>query len=286
MKHADNMKIFQYGDNEWVTYGDIVNSLKAVEADCCEVLLLHTGITFGLPSKELNRKKLVSVLYDAITELGVKTLVFPTFTFSFPNGEVYDIVNSKTKMGMINEYARKLPNAVRTEDPLMSFCVIGENLELTQITGNRSLGPGSFFDNLHKTDNVNILFFGVNLEECYTYQHYVEERLRVPYRYDKEFCGKVIDAKNCERQEKYILYVKYRDIKPFTPPEFEQYLLSHNYYKKVKVGNSYISCFREKDAYRETKQWIENDINGFLAEPYDKMPLIKEYHYGNVTTVQ
>lgn len=286
MKHNENLKIFQYGRDKWVTYKDIVDSLKMVGADDCEVLMLHTAISFGIPSKGLKRRELVSLLYDAITELGIDTLVFPTFTFSFSNMEVFDINNSKTKMGMINEYARNLPEAIRTNDPLMSFCVIGKNKQLINITGNRCLGKGSFFDNIHNTENVNIVFLGTNIEECFTYQHYVEEHMRVPYRYDKEFTGKVIDQKGNMSEKTYILYVKYRDVILNEHSGFEQKLIENGCYKKVTLGNSAVSCIKEVDAFRETKKWIENDINGFLAEPYDTKPLVKEYSYGNVTTVQ
>lgn len=286
MKHDEDMKIFQYGDNQWVTYKNIVDSLKSVGADQCDVLLLHTGITFGLPARELKRGELMSVLYDAINELQIKTLIFPTFTFSFSNHQVYDVKESKTKMGMLNEYIRKQSEAVRSIDPLMSFCVIGENKEIIKTEGKASLGKGSVFDNLHHTDNVKILFFGAKLEECFTYQHYVEEQLRVPYRYDKTFTGTIIDNSGEEYEDKYTLYVKYKNVVPFTPPQFEEELIKNGYFMKRKLGNSYVSCFSEQDAYRETKRWIDEDVNAFLAEPYDTKPLVKEYRYGNVTTVQ
>lgn len=286
MKHESNMKLFQYGENRWVTYKDIVDALEKVGANQCDVLLLHTGITFGKLEKGLKRSDIVAILYDAITELQVKTLIFPTFTFSFCNNQTFDIKNSKTRMGMLNEYARKLPLAIRSKDPLMSVCVIGEDKNLIRTEGNISLGKGSFFDNLHQTKNVKILFFGARIEDCYTYQHYIEEKLRVPYRYDKKFTGKIILENGMEYEDTYTLYVKYKDIIPVTPPEFEEELIQRKILKKVSVGNSFISCFSEIDAYNETKRWIENDINAFLAEPYNTKPLIKEYQYGNVTTVQ
>ena len=286
MKHDKDLKLFQYQNNQWVTYQNIVDSLIAVGADKCKILLLHTGITFGLPAKELKRKEIAAVLYDAVTELGVETLVFPTFTFSFSNGEDYDVLHSRTRMGMINEYARKLPDAIRTMDPLMSFCVIGKEKGLTDTKGTKCLGAGSFFDNLHHAEDVKIAFLGANIEDCFTYQHYVEEQLRVPYRYDKEFTGKIINQEGIEKDVTYTLYVKYRDVIPYTPPEFEEQLMKQGYLRRVELGNSHVSCFNETDAYRETALRIKENVNYFLAESYDTNPLVKEYSYGNVTTVQ
>ena len=100
MRRAADLKLFQDRDKNWVTYGELVQAMRDVKADDCDVLLVHTDLSFGLPTRELKRKELVAVLYDAICELGVKTLVFPTFTFSYGNREDYDVKNTKCKMGM------------------------------------------------------------------------------------------------------------------------------------------------------------------------------------------
>lgn len=286
MKRDENLLLFQTRDKQWVTYGNLVNAMRKVKADDCDVLLIHTDLTFGLPNREWKRKELVEILYDAITELGVNTLVFPTFTFSYGNREDFDVRNSKCKMGMLNEYARQRPDAIRSLDPLMSVCVIGEHKELALVSGNKSLGEGSFFDRFHQIENARILFFGSQLGQCHTHMHYVEEHLRVPYRYDKKFEGHIIDYDgNCTEDER-ILYVKYRDVQPGVPPAFEEELIKQHLLLKEKVGESSVACFTEKAAYEQAVEWLQRDINCFLLEPYDTKPLVKEYSYGNVTTVQ
>ena len=91
MKREENLKLFQDREKKWITYGDLVRAMKEVKADDCDALLIHTDLSFGLPTRELKRKELVEVLYDAICELGVKTLIFPTFTFSYGNREDFDV---------------------------------------------------------------------------------------------------------------------------------------------------------------------------------------------------
>ena len=76
MRRAADLKLFQDRDKNWVTYGELVQAMRDVKADDCDVLLVHTDLSFGLPTRELKRKELVAVLYDAICELGVKTLCF------------------------------------------------------------------------------------------------------------------------------------------------------------------------------------------------------------------
>jgi aminoglycoside 3-N-acetyltransferase len=280
------MRLFKVNENTWVTYNDIVQACLKVDAHKCEALFIHTELSFGILNKELKRTELLDIIYDSLCELGVKTLIFPTFTFSFANGEEYNVQKSTCKMGMMNEYMRKRNDAIRSLDPMMSVCMIGENRELMKVEGNKSLGEGSFFDRFHKAENSRIMFFGTEMRQCNTHMHYVEERLRVPYRYDKEFNGTIIDYDGKEKRKTQILYVKYRDILPNVPIAFEEDLIQSGLMKKVKLGKSYISSFKEKAAYEKTVEWLKRDVNCFLEEPHNTKPFVKEYSYGNVTTVQ
>ena len=287
MMHNDaSLPLFCLDNGSCLTYGDIVGALYAVDADKCEVLLVHTEISFGRINPELRRNDLLRLLYDALNEMKVKTMVFPSFSFSFSNHEVFDIKKTKGRMGALNEYIRKLPGTVRTLEPQMSFVIVGDNKDIGRINGRHSLGTGSVFDNLHNTENVRILFFGPELSQCFTHMHYVEEQLAVPYRYNKDFSGTIIDDNGNVYEDTYTLFVKYKNVIPDVPATFDNYLIKNGFLKKVKLGNASIQCFTEKDAYNETAKWLRNDINGFLAEPYDKYPLVKGYNYGNVTTVQ
>jgi hypothetical protein len=101
-----------------------------------------------------------------------------------------------------------------------------------------------------------------------------------------EFEGNIIDENGVSRPDKRILYVKYRDVLPAVPPSFEQELIDEGLFLKQKVGDSFIACFTEQVAYDKEVEWLTKDVNCFLAEPYDTKPLVKEYSYGNVTTVQ
>lgn len=280
-----DMKLFEYQKDKWITYGELLEALKKVEADKCEVLLLHTAMEFGMPNRQFKRKELAEIMFDIIDQLGVKTIVFPTFTFSFANKQDYDVRQSRTPMGMINEYARKREDAVRSLDPLLSVCVIGENKELAQISGNRSLGKGSFYDRLHQTDNVKIAFFGVDEIICNTHLHYAEEYVQVPYRYNLPMSGKIIDASGNAYDDVHELFVTYKHVTPSVPRSFYDELMGENNMKKEIVGNASVSCFNEKILFEKEVKWLEQDVNCFIAEPYDKYPLVKDFPYGNVKAV-
>lgn len=285
MKYSQELELFVY-NNGSVTYGDILDALRAVDADKCDVLLLHTAMNFGTIAKGLKRKELCEIMYDIICQLGVKTLVFPTFTFSFANNEDYDVRQSRSPMGILNEYVRKRDDAVRSLDPLLSVCVVGENKSLAEVSGDSALGKGSFYDHLHSTDNVRIAFLGADELNVNTHLHYVEECVDVPYRYHLPMTGNIIDSDGVTKTVTHKLFVTYRDVITGGHREFYDELISENRMKKVFVGDSSVSCFREPDIYEHEKKYLEKDINYFLAEPYDKHPLVKEFEYGGVVAVK
>ena len=282
----DNKVLFFGKDGTGVTADDFRRALCDVEADDCELLFVHTKLSFGAINTDLKRKDICEALYKVLKDLRVKTLVFPTFTFSYGNREDFDVRTTPTKMGALNEYIRKLPEAERSVDPMMSVVSIGENKDILRIKGIKSLGEGSIFDNLHNTAGVKFLFLGTRLRECGTHMHYIEEQLRVPYRYDMDFYGRVTDYEGITKEDHRILYVKYRDILPCMPESYEDELMAKGILRHSRVGDGELYTITEEDMYRELSASLKNNVNVFLAEPYNTHTPVKDYRYGNVTTVQ
>ncbi len=285
MEYTD-LSLFKSKENLIISTKDFESALRDVGAHDCELLFVHTKMSFGSLCEGIKRRELCETLYNVIKKLNVKTLVFPTFTFSYGNREDFDVRTTPTKMGALNEFIRKLPEATRSVDPMMSVVAIGENKSILAIGGVKSLGEGSIFDNLHNTDGVKFLFLGTRLSECGTHMHYIEEHLRVPYRYDMDFYGKLTDYEGNTKQDHRVLYVKYRDVIPCMKTEYEDMLIDKGVLIQKRLGDGYLYTISEDDMYRELSASLKNDVNVFLAEPYDLRPLVKDYRYGNVTTVQ
>ena len=272
-----------FRDLDGKTYGaeDIFQNLKRVEADDCETLFIHSDVMFGSPVEGFTKKKYLSVLYEVIQDLGVKNIVVPTFTYSFCNNEIYDVVKSKTLMGAFNEYVRKAPDRYRTMDPLLSLSVPNHLIEFfKQYNGRHSLGEKSGLDAIHHMDGVKFLFLGADMGSCFTYIHYVEKKLDVPYRFDMRFQGKVVDEKgNVSEREQYIHTQCYGVKLPKRYGYFEDELVNQGIAKKVRMGDKYILCMKEKDAYKQIENRIYNNINYFLEKPFTKADLIHKYTY-------
>lgn len=265
-----NRKLFKTKNNEWITDTEIIKKLVEIKAYDCDVLFVHSDLSFGVPNLECNRNDILSAVFDCIKGLGVKNICFPTFTFSFCNGKDYNVTKSKSKMGALNEFVRKQEYAVRSIDPLMSVTLVGNNKSLVENIEHNSVGVGSTFDQLHHHKNVKFLFFGVSAAKCFTYTHYIEERIGVPYRYNRQFSGTIING-NQQYQDTYNLFVRYEGVVPTTKNDFEQYLLKNELLKLVKCGDDFISCIDEDTAYPALCEKISNNINYMLDKPFPKV---------------
>ncbi len=271
-------------DNDGVGYNedDIYKSLLAVGAGDCETLFLHSDIMLGIPAKGFRRREYVSTLYNAIDRLGVKNLIVPTFTYSFCNGEDYDVLNSPTSMGALNEFIRKLPDRYRTLDPLLSLSVPNNlksqfiiNLDKTNNGGGYSLGEDSGLDKLHKMGGVKFLFLGARLYDCFTYLHYVECMRDIPYRFNMPFTGKIIDEDGKFFYTTQYIHTACTGVSLREDERFENYLTEKGFLRKVRLGNSFVSTISETDAYREINNALSQDIYYFLNEP----PMQMEHKY-------
>lgn len=269
--------LFKTAQGTPVTCDDLRAALDGVQAYDCRVLYMHTGLTFGLPNPDLSRAELLDAIYQTVRGLGVPTLCVPTFTFSFCNGEDYDSARSKSRMGAINEYIRQRPEAVRSGDPLMSVAVVGEDRDLAENLGHESIGANSTFDKLSRRQGVKFLFLGVGLGDCFTYMHYLEWAAHVPYRYNREFTGKITHHGKTG-QETYTLFVRYNNVKPNAASyTYEKVLEERSLLRVAPLGDSSIRCVGEHDARAVYLELLQGDPNYFIVEPFSPEEADREF---------
>jgi aminoglycoside 3-N-acetyltransferase len=251
-----------------VTGNGLRAALDGVQAHDCRVLYMHTGLSFGLPNPELSRAELLDDIYQTIRSLGVPTLCVPTFTFSFCNGEDYDSTRSKSRMGVLNEFIRCRPEAVRSVDPLMSVVVVGDDRDLAENLGHESIGTNSTFDKLSRRQGVKFLFLGVRLGDCFTYMHYLEWLAGVPYRYNREFTGKITHAGKTY-EDTYRLFVRYHNVNPNAASyTYEQLLTDRGLLRVAALGDNFIYCIGEPEARAVYHELLRSAPNYFIERPF------------------
>ena len=263
-----------------ISVEDLHESLLQVGAADCETLFIHSDIMFGTPAKGFRRTELLEALYQVIVSLNVPNVIIPAFTYSFCNHEDYDVLNSKTSMGSFNEYYRKKEYRYRTHDPLLSLSVPEKLRSLFENVSENSLGVGSGLDIVHHMKDVKFLFLGADVGNCFTYVHYVEKILDVPYRFDMPFEGKIIDENGNVSQKTQYIHTQCAGVQlPERYDYFEKDLLTKGKLQQCQYGDKFISCISEKDAYEEIVRNIEKNKFYYLAKPYRDEDLIHQYTY-------
>lgn len=115
------------------------------------------------------------------------TLVVPTFTYSYCNGEPFDPDATLSTCGLFTELVRKDPAALRSHDALFSVAAVGARArELTADAPAECFGEKSFWARFLAADG---LICNLNFDAGSTFIHFVERRIGVPYRFDKIFRG-------------------------------------------------------------------------------------------------
>lgn len=263
-RNMKEIKLFSDINNHWVTNIELLNLLRSIGADDCKILYIHSSLSFGIPNSALKKKELLETLFETILELGVNTVCMPTFTFSFCNGNIYCPKTSVSRMGVLNEFFRKQEGVVRSNDPLMSVALYGEDKDLVEGIGHSSCGANSTFDKIRHRDGVKFLFLGPKIGDCLTYMHYLEWLYSVDYRYERTFRGQVMTNGELSVEE-YDLFVRYRSVIPnIASYVYEQRMYDHKTAQIVNCGNSTISIVDELSASSEYKTCLDENPYFFV----------------------
>jgi aminoglycoside 3-N-acetyltransferase len=181
------------------------------------------------------------------------TIVVPTFNFSFAQGEDYNPQTAPSvNMGAFSEYVRQQPAARRTSHPLQSFAVIGADTDLLVGLDTRcAFDDGSAVDHMVRHD-YKLLLLGADIQAA-AILHYSEQRVGVPYRYWKDFNGKILRNDTWE----FAIYSMYvRDMEM----------------------DARLEIYEVETVLREEGKWSSVDLN------YGKISLVSLVNFVEVTS--
>jgi aminoglycoside 3-N-acetyltransferase len=254
-------------------------TLKNVGIEKGNIVMVHSRIfTIGKLAGLKDKKRVLNCFIDALLEVVGEegTLIFPTFTLSVCKTGVFDILRTKSEVGVLSEIARNRQDSVRASHPFYSVAFIGKE-KFQNVCVDTCFGENSIFDIIHKEnlkddEDVKLLSIGVEIPpSVFTYIHYIEEIMKVPYRYHKEFKGKLIDCDGDEKQFRTSFYVRDLDV----PVVFDAEKCWGLWQEKKIVdvenfGNSSICAVSEADIYKVTSEVIKDDPEFLCLGGYDK----------------
>jgi aminoglycoside 3-N-acetyltransferase len=149
----------------------------------------------------------LSALVHSVEPSG--TVAFPTFNFGFCRGVAYDYRKTPSEMGLLTELARRDRRARRIHHPVYGFALFGKDADsLSKTTHNISaFGDDSIFAELRRR-NGKILLIDLQIHECLTFFHHIEETVGCDYRFHKTFTGPVIDDAGQAAIKSYQVFVR------------------------------------------------------------------------------
>lgn len=148
-------------------------------------IIVHSSfkrISFAFP--QLPPIDAVNNLKDIVAESG--SVIFPAFTYCFKKSsgdyEVFDRLNSRSKVGLLSETFRLSEGVIRTSSPTHSFALWGKvKNEIDEFNSPESpLGKGSVLEWLTHQPNSFVLMLGTDFSSL-TLGHYLEIRAKVPW---------------------------------------------------------------------------------------------------------
>jgi len=262
-------------DKPQVNREQIEAGLARVGLSTGDVVLVHSSLSaFGFV--EGGADTVIDALLAAVGESG--TVVVPTFTWGANHATetaTLDLANTscKDEVGIIPETFRLRPQARRSTHICHSVAAIGPHTDEVMGEGVSSFGAGSTFHRLYDLD-AWCLLLGVGFSSC-TELHAVEEFMRVPYRYHRDFAGSTVILEDGSR----------------VPSQAIEYLREPGYVndfvkmravfdgagvlRVTQIGAAEVTNVRIRDIFDITRALMEDDI-GFLLNEQSRELLREE----------
>lgn len=235
---------------------DVLEVLAQVGVGAGDGLLVHSALQFlGRPEGGVGMY--FEALQQAVGSRG--SLIVPAFNFGFAKGEDYNPATAPAvRMGSFSEYVRQAQGVKRTSHPMQSFAVWGQDADqLAGLDTPSAFDDGSAMDWALKHE-YKLLLLGADIQAA-SILHYSEQRAEVPYRYWKEFSGKVFRDEVWQTRS-YRMFVRDLDIDALLEIYAIQDLLeTEEKWAKARLNYGWLSLCSLKDFVRAADQLLADD---------------------------
>jgi aminoglycoside N3'-acetyltransferase len=232
-----------------------------------KIMFLHARLK---PLKEctgLDYKELTKHIIEILEKLyKPKTILIPSFTYSFTKSGVYHKYFSKSEVGRFSEEARKIV-PYRTPDPIFNVLDTNDYLPTlgSKLDYSTAFGKNSLFDYLHDED---CLIVNLGIDKLISTQlHYIESQNQVSYRYDKLFYGVIYHTETRWENIDYQYYV--RDLKKnpqWDREKIKDYLLENNALYRLENNNIELNWITAQTKSKFISQALKNDESFLLKK--------------------
>ena len=220
--------------------------------------VIRLGFYFHKKGEKLDLREFLSLLVRKVGEDG--TLLLPTYNWDFCGGKTFDYKNTISKTGSLSQVALAHPAFKRTKHAFYSWAVAGKDKEyLCSLDNTDAFGKDSPFNYLYEKKGKNIIL-DVSMQNSFTFVHYVEQSVGIPYRYIKNFTADYIDENGEKTKRTYSMYVRDYDLDAEVNLDpMEKFLIEKGIVTVTKVGMSRILSVPFEAAFEAIKDDILNN---------------------------
>lgn len=250
---------------------DLLRVLNTVGLRKGDLVFSHSNIAFwgrlaGCHTPTETARTILESILQTVGEEG--GLIVPTFTYSHPNGKVYDPKQTRSSCGFFAEYVRQQTFACRSLDPNVSVAAIGTRaIALLENLPENAYEEESVWGKLLANQAVICNF---NFDAASTFIHYVERVLRVPYRFDKVFNGRIC-VEGIFKDVRSALWV--RHLQWETEPDFSRFhheALREGLYKMSPLGRGVVGRISMRDTFSLVEKNILRNPNFLIKGSFIK----------------
>ena len=218
-----------------------------------------------------NLRKILNLDYEPLTEkiideisnnLCPKNIYVPTFNYDFLKIGTYDHIESMSQIGRFSEEFRKKYRLNRSLDPVFSYTSLFYDNKIDLGWCENAFENKSFFETLNK---INYLVINIDLPTfTSTFIHYLENKYKVPYRYNKKFQGKIKYNDNYLNLT-YSYFVRDLSVNSsYNGQKIGNFLKQKSILNSSSIFNTNIQWYHSDDLILELSKVVRNDINFFI----------------------
>ena len=262
---------------------DIVNHLKndlLIEPEA--LVWLHSGVIgMGVVKGgiETITNAFEKVLYNG-------ALVIPTFTYSWCNGDFFDSNRSECPdVGAFAQDAWKDDRFIRNNNPNFSVAAmdntddgIVKNEICDASTSSTCFGKGSVFEKMWQISldrpGYILLLGGAHNDVVFrtTFLHMVEEKVGIPYRYNKIFYNPKDENDKVDQYVRYLSKEEYQLQNDNLPPANFEFPIISKYYKLGQDVQNDGLLVKKNFAYSISRMVPINRFCTWLTSKIEKEP--------------
>lgn len=250
-------------------YSKLISAIPINEGDIIDIV--SDMLSIAVYCKENNLifepNKFIDCLCSAVGRNG--TVLIRTFSHDFCNKKKWNYLLSRSSVGALGNVALNRKDFVRTTHPIFSWMVYGRDAEyLSHLDYSSAFSENSIFGWEYRNEAF-LVTIGSPMSEGFTFLHYVEQKVGVPYRIEKTFSGKYIDKNGNVQIRNYSMYMRNTDEYEIGRPDIGSYFLVfqdkgiqvQSMYKGIELKKTNIT--RAADLFEDV---LSNNIYSFI--PY------------------